>query len=335
MSVRDTTSRYAGRPNRCPWPCLATGLFVFAAGLAGACQPAAFAQATTPGAPPAPASPAPRDPNSNSLAQLADQFEKSPNTVVADVNGTPITLGMVADRVRELPAKLSILTPAAVYKGVLDDLVQQRALAVKAKDLGLDKDPTTLRRIQEATDREMAQAMTRRILPELVTGKAVKDQYEATVAGRPGQEEVQFRVIATATEAAANDALAALRNGTDFSKLAHEVSKDPSSLKGGEIGYARRDLLTPEIGAVTFALMPGQTTAYPVPSSGLWFVIQVEGRRQPGPPPLDAVREQIVGFLTRAATTEILHKSLAAVVVNDYGMTGMSGRDSSGAPKSR
>jgi peptidyl-prolyl cis-trans isomerase C len=164
----------------------------------------------------------------------------------------------------------------------------------------------------------------RRIVPELVTEKAIEDRYKATIAGRPGPEEVQFRVIATATEADANIVLDRLSKGTDFGGLARKVSKDPSALNDGEVGYASRDRLTPEIGAVVFALLPGQTTAFPVRSSGLWFILRVEGRRQRGTPTLAEARPALAAEMTREAAVEMLRKTRAAVVVNDYGPTGMA-----------
>ena len=295
-----------------------------AAGLILAClYSPAFAQ--TP--PPQPAVAA------DSLANLAAQFAKTPDTVVADVNGVPITLGMVADRLRDFPEKLSVLPADIVYKSALDDLIEQRALAIKARALGLDKLPETRRRLDEADDQTLGQALIRRITPELVTDKAVEDRYNATIAGHPGPEEVRFRVIATETESDGMIVLDRLSKGSDFSGLARAVSKDPSAFNGGEIGFAARDRLTPEIGAVVFSLMPGQTTAFPVPSHGRWFIIQVEGRRQLGAPSLAEARPGLMNALRREAAAEIIRKSRAAVVVNDYGPTGTRGHDSSADKK--
>ncbi|MEA2739742.1 MAG: peptidyl-prolyl cis-trans isomerase [Acetobacteraceae bacterium] len=207
---------------------------------------------------PAPQVSAPAKPlEAGSLAELAAQFKRSPETVVADVNGTPITLGMIADRLHDFPEKLAVLPTPLIYRAALDDLIQQRALALKAKELGLDKTAETQRRVAETTDITLGQALMRRIVPELVTDKAIEDRYNATIAGQPGPEEVQFRVIAAASEADAKIVPDVLSKGTDFGGLARKVSKDPSAFNGGEIGYARRASLTPELGAAAFALSPG------------------------------------------------------------------------------
>lgn len=268
---------------------------------------------------------APRDPAAATPAQTADQLEKSADTVVADVNGAPITLGMVADRLRAMPQAMGALPTGVLYQGALDALIEQRALAVKARELGLDKDPVTIRRITVATDQELGRALLRRIEPEMVTEEAVAKFYAATVAGKPGPEEVQFRVIATATEDEAVALSRRIAEGSGFADIARQYSVDPSAAAGGEIGYARRDRLSPEIGAVAFALAPGQVTAFPVLSNGRWFIIQAEGRRQQSTPSLEESRSRLVAELNRAAGQEIFMKTRASVVVKDYGATGKQG----------
>jgi peptidyl-prolyl cis-trans isomerase C len=282
------------------------------------------------GSPPAATPP---DAPAGDLGQLADQFDKTPDTVVADVNGTPITLGMVADRLRSLSTALAALPSPTVYRIAVDDLIQQRSLAVKAKELGLDKDAGAKRRVEEATDEALAGVLVRHILPEMVTDKTIGQLYDAMIAGKPGPEEVQIRIIATASEAEASTVLATLAKGGNFAAVARESSRDPSAAAGGEIGYASREKLTPEIGAVAFALAPGQINAYPVLSNGLWFAIQVEGRRQQAAPSLASAREKLASMVTRQAIAEIIKKTRASVVVKDYGPTGMRGRDTPSAGK--
>ena len=297
-----------------------------------ACTPA-FAQA--PAAPSSAPTAAVQDQPAGSLADMANQFDKSADTVVADVNGSPITLGMVADRLRDFAPNLATLPASMVYKAALEDIVQQRAMAVKARELGVDKDPATLRRIQAATDHELALSMIRRILPEIVNDQTIEERYNATIAGQPGQEEVQLRVITTATEADGRLVLAALAKGADFGAVARQSSRDASSVAGGEIGYAGRDRLTPEIGAVAFALSPGQTSLFPILSRGVWFVVQVEARRQLSAPTLAESKAQLTATLTSEASGVILRKSRAAVVVHDFGPSGMRGKPDSPGTKAR
>ena len=302
--------------------------------LVALCTSGAMAQ--TPGSPPpAPATASAKPSGAGNLTDLAAQFAKNPDTVVAEVNGTPITLGMIADRLHEFPDKFAVLPTPVVYKAALDDLIQQRAMAIKARELGLDKTPEEQRRVAEAADRELGQALIRRFVPEMITSKAMETLYAETIAGKPGPEEVRLRVIATATESDAMIALDVLSKGTDFGALAQKISKDPSAFNGGDVGYARRDALTPEIGAVAFALMPGQMTAYPVRSHSLWFLIKVEGRRQLGTPTLAESEGALRAELLRQSSALIMQKSRESVVVKDFGPTGTQGHDASPASKPR
>ena len=204
------------------------------------------------------------DPPTVSLANLASEFEKSADTIVATVNDTPVTLGTVADRLRDFAPNLAMLPSSMVYKAALEDIVQQRALAVKAKELGVDKDAATKRRIEAAIDHELALAPVRKLLPEMVTDKAIQDRYNLSYANKPGPEEVRFRVIATATETDSNLVIAALNKGASFAEVAKTSSRDPSSINGGEIAFTPREKLKAEIASVVFSLPPGQWSLFPI-----------------------------------------------------------------------
>jgi hypothetical protein len=100
--------------------------------------------------------------------------------------GSPLVHG--GEPSARVPEKFAVLPTPVIYKAALDDLIQQPALAVKAKELSLDKAPETQRRIGEATDRAVGQALVRRIMPEMVTDKALEDRFNATIGGKPGPE---------------------------------------------------------------------------------------------------------------------------------------------------
>ena len=68
--------------------------------------------------------------------------------------------------------------------------------------------------------------------------------------------------------------------------------------------------------------MPGQMTQFPVLSGGRWFIVKVESRRQQATPSLEASRERLVAELSREAAVQIIRRTRAAVVVNDYGPMG-------------
>src|ERR1019366_310580 len=73
-------------------------------------------------------------------------LNKAASTVVAEVEGRPITLGDVADAIKTLPSTVSQLPFDALYPGVLDGLIRQAALVVRAQQQGVDEEPAVHRR---------------------------------------------------------------------------------------------------------------------------------------------------------------------------------------------
>lgn len=273
---------------------------------------------------PAPATPPPPPAQrpDDSIAAIASQLDRTPDTVAATVDGTPITLGMVADRLRELPPNMKTIPGPRLFQIALRDVITRRAAVIKAKALGLNKDPVIQRHMTEAADQVLITALLDREAPKTLTKAQISQRYKTEVAAQPGPVAVQLRIIITRTEAAAQQVLGLIQNGMDFAAAARKFSQDTSKANGGEVGYVRRDQLSPEIGAVAFSLAPGQTTAYPVPSGGLWFVLRCEARRMDSPPTLQQATPRLRQELLPQAAVGVLEKARAAVKVQEFGATG-------------
>ena len=121
------------------------------------------------------------------------------------------------------------------------------------------------------------------------------------------------------TEAEARDVIAKVQAGADFADLARQYSKDLSATEGGDIGYVPIDALSAEVGAVLFALSPGQVTAYPVHALPRYFVMQVEGRRQRSTPTFDAARPVLTSELRQEAAAAAICALTADIKVKDAG----------------
>ena len=103
------------------------------------------------------------------LEALAAYFDKTPDVVVAEVAGSSITYGMVADNIRDLPPIWGAAPPKQVFDLVLNTLVQIRMLAIKAKELGVDKEPDAQRQVAVAVDRELASLLIKQVSSAEVT----------------------------------------------------------------------------------------------------------------------------------------------------------------------
>jgi peptidyl-prolyl cis-trans isomerase C len=259
------------------------------------------------------------------LQQLADQFDRTPNTVVADVGGTPITLGMVAEQVRGLPPIWGSAPAKMILEYAASNLIQTRMLVLKARQLGLDKAPKTQRQIAVATDNVLASAVLQNAAEGKVTPSAINDLFDRDYAGKPGPEEVWVRIIATASETNAQEALKKIHDGMDFASAVQAFSVDPSKEAGGDLGYVTVEKLPPALAAVAFALSPGQISAVPVQSGPLWYILEVEGRRQGGSYSLQDATPKLRADLTRAAVLDYLKTLQTGTDVKFYGATGPAG----------
>ena len=234
-----------------------------------------------------------------SIYGRADQQEKSAGTIVAEVDGRPVTLSDVAEAIKKLPAGVSSLPFADLFPGVLHKLIIEQALVVRATQQGLDEDPTVRRKVKAAVDQVMADEVLRQELTSKITEKALLNRYDREIAGKPGPDQVHVRVIMLPTEEAASSIIAELRSGADFATLARRSSTDTTAQVGGDLGFLSRDALSVEIGAVAFAMQPNEVAPFPVRSAGAWFVVKAEERRKSSTPSFAAVREQLLQELIR------------------------------------
>lgn len=240
------------------------------------------------------------------LLAMADSLDKNPGAAVITIEGRPITQGEAADVIRGLPVSLASLGFKAVYRQALDQLLRERLLILNAQKAGFDKTEAASLRQREASDRALAEAWMNRVAAESVTEPMVKARYERDIAGKPGPVEVRARAIVVPTEEEALAVIDKAMAGGDFHQLAVQFSKDASAAAGGDLGYVPIEALAPEIGAVVFALPPGQITAFPVRTVAGYFVLRIEGRRQRATPSFEEARAGLQRELRREAATKVL-----------------------------
>jgi peptidyl-prolyl cis-trans isomerase C len=249
-------------------------------------------------------------------------LDKAAAQVVAEVEGRPITMGDVGDVIRALPPAMAKLSLDTLYPGILDQLVKQQALVVRAQQQGMDEEPPIRREVRAAADRALAEAYIDRFAGREITEQALLARYQRDIAGHPGPEEVHASVILVDSQKAASDAIAEIRGGADFAAVARRVSKDSTASIGGDLGFHTRDGMAPEVGAVAFALASGQLAPNPVHTGVGWFVIKTEERRQQPTPPYAAMREQLRQEIMREAAPGILDTALQGLKVRRYSIGG-------------
>jgi peptidyl-prolyl cis-trans isomerase C len=245
-----------------------------------------------------------------------------PDPVVAEVEGQSIHLSEVGDAIRALPAGGGNNPFAQLFPAMRQRLIEQVALAARARREGLDKDPAIQRAMQAAVDRVLENAALRHDGAADITEQAVRRRYDETVAGKPGPTEVHGRVIVLPTEQEAQEAIGKLANGADFATLAKQVSKDASRGSGGDLGFIRRGGVDAEAAAVLFALSPGEVTAYPVRTAAGWCVLKVEARRNAPAPTFAEASAGLREELLRQDVQQVVRETMRGVVVRVYDLNG-------------
>ena len=249
-------------------------------------------------------------------------MQQAPNTVVAEVDGKPITLGQIGDVIRGLPIAIGQRPFDTLFLQARQELIQRQALVIRAHQTGVDEDPAVQRQVQASTNRILSDAYLLKEVNAQITEQKLLTAYKDAVAGKPGPEEVRFRLILVGTEKEAKDAIAEIQGGADFAAVANRISKDPTSVRGGEVAFATRDGLLPEIGSVAFALAPGQIAPYPVRAVGAWYVVKTEERRRSDPQPFAVVRDLLMHVLQREGVANVVNDAMSKVTVHEFTITG-------------
>jgi peptidyl-prolyl cis-trans isomerase D len=111
----------------------------------------------------------------------------------------------------------------------------------------------------------------------------------------------------------AEDVLAKVKKkGSDFAKLAQQLSEDAgSAAKGGDLGLFSRGKMVPAFDDAAFALEPGAVSEVVETPFG-FHVIKVDEKLPGGPKPLETVREEIVQTLADEQGLELARKQAEA-----------------------
>lgn len=248
---------------------------------------------------PAPAAPA--------AAAAPAQPPIDPKTVVAKVNGQPITEGDIALAEQDLTDELGRVPPEQRRKAILDILIDLRLMAKAARAEGLDKSPEFQARVQLLEDRALRNEFFKVDVDGKTTDEAVKKRYDEEIAKVAPQEEIQASHILVSSEAEATEIIKQLQGGADFATLAKEKSKDPGSAKmGGDLGFFAKGQMVPEFEAAAFTLDVGKFTTTPVKTKFGYHVIKVTDKRQQPLPTYDQVKDQVRQMVLRDMYVQVL-----------------------------
>lgn len=218
-------------------------------------------------------------------------------TVVATVNGEEITLGQMIMVRATLPGQYDQLPNDVLFKGILDQLIQQTAL-------GQTMEGELPRRVVIALQNEERNLKASEVIEKVVAGAineaAVKAIYQEEYAKTTQGKEFNASHILVETEDAAKALVQQLDDGADFAELAKEKSTGPSGPSGGQLGWFGQGMMVPSFEEAVKLLEAGQVSK-PVQTQFGWHVILLNETRLLDTPSLEDVRGELEDKLREQA----------------------------------
>jgi len=229
--------------------------------------------------------------------------------VIAEIDGMPVGANeFAAHAMRTRPRSAANLTEEE-RKEVLDELLDQKALYLEARRLGLDRDP----KVQA----QMVQLYLRRTVYNQVRSNDFtdedlrayfeehRDEFIVPEKSRARRIFIKADPLRSPAEAKQKAQQAWTRIGGDidaFNQVASEVSEGPYRGRGGDMGlitHKGRPGVPPEVVDMAFELGPGQISE-PFEAAGGYNIVGVISKRES----VERTFEQMKGAVLRRAKAE-------------------------------
>lgn len=223
------------------------------------------------------------------------------NHVLMTVNGFEVT-PQVFQAYRQLRQRAEPSDPRQAQIMILNELVNILMVSQDAEARELDKKP------ENALLNDMSRriAMTEMAVQEVgenftVTDEMLQKAYDEAFANQP--KEYKARHILVKEEAKAREVIAELDNGGSFEELAKANSTGPTGARGGDLGWFSLSTMVKPFADAVSAMDKGSYTKEPVQTQFGWHVILLEDVRDPVPPKMEEVRDQLEVKLKQEALT--------------------------------
>ncbi|QPZ89510.1 peptidylprolyl isomerase [Thioclava electrotropha] len=230
----------------------------------------------------------------------------SADTVVATVNGQDITLGMMQTVRDGLPAQYQQLPDDKLFQGVLEQLIQQTALAQLEEKRITQRDKIALEVQKRAY---LSGAMLNYTADKAVTDEAVQKAYDAKYAKAEPTKEYHAAHIIVKTKEEAEKIKKEIDNGGDFAELAKKNSTDGAAANGGDLGWFKLDAMVKPFADEVAGMKDGEV-AGPIQTQYGWHVVKLLGTKMVDAPKLADVRKKLEGDIRQ----EAVQKRVKAVV---------------------
>lgn len=220
---------------------------------------------------------------------VAAQDEPGVDTVVATVNDTEITLGHMLVARATLPQQYQQLPDDVLFKGILDQLVQQTALADSFTG---ELPPRVTLSIENETRSLTAGEAIEGVMAENVSDEELQAAYDAQYKDAEPEQEFNASHILVETKEEADAIKSELDGGADFAEVAKEKSTGPSGPGGGSLGWFAPGMMVPAFEEAVAGMEAGSVSD-PVETQFGWHVIKLNETRTAEAPALEDVRDEL------------------------------------------
>lgn len=141
--------------------------------------------------------------------------------------------------------------------------------------------------------------------PPQVCGRHILVKLKQSAEAKEGHDDASAKALAEA-------ALARLKKGEPFEKVAKEASEDTSAANGGSLGCFGREQMVPEFSSAAFSLAPGAMSDL-VKSSFGYHIIKVDTTLPGSTQPLDQARKRIETQLQDSKSRELASQKAEAI----------------------
>ena len=240
---------------------------------------------------------------------------QSAETVVATVNEVQITLGQMIALRETLPEQYQSMPEDVLFKGIMDQLVQQEVLRQSVADLS----PRDTASIENDLRGYVSGVAIQAIVQTAVTDEALQAAYDARFKDAVPLTEYNASHILVDTQEAAEKLKTDLAAGADFATLAKANSTDTGSgANGGDLGWFGLGAMVKPFEDAVIAAKVGEVSG-PVQSDFGWHLILVKETRVAANPPLDQIRDELATQIENAAIEAKLAELQAAATITREG----------------
>jgi peptidyl-prolyl cis-trans isomerase C len=239
--------------------------------------------------------------------------ELTPETVVATVNGTNITLGHMIALRASLPEEYQTLEDAVLFNGILDQLIQQAALEQSVAGAISKFD---MLKMENERRGYLSGVAISAVVAKAVTDAAITAAYDERMKGMQAQTEYNAAHILVDSEAKAIELKAQIDGGADFAELAIANSSDGAAANGGDLGWFGPGMM---VKPFEDAVLKVGEVAGPVKTDFGWHLVKLIETRNAALPTLEELRPELAAEIEQKAIADHVTALTAAATVTRPG----------------